>query len=146
VYGIIYSYLPGSYKNHPYHESNKKYWEELIAYFPWYATGHIENDALNNFSILACVFVTAVTFLPSRCIGRFLRSRYLTTIRGFLPSRCLATIRGYTRARAHTHTHTQQCDLISLLLFFLNKENRLKWICPVLNWGSQHEYVWGVEA
>jgi hypothetical protein len=28
-------------------------------------TGHIENDASNNSSIFACVFVTAVTFLPS---------------------------------------------------------------------------------
>jgi hypothetical protein len=43
-------------------KSNKKFWEELIAYFPWYYTGHIENDASNNSSIVACVFVTAVTF------------------------------------------------------------------------------------
>jgi hypothetical protein len=54
-----------------------------IACFPWYDKGHIEN-ATNNSSIVACVFVTVVTFLPSRC---------LATIRGFLPSRCLATIR-----------------------------------------------------
>jgi hypothetical protein len=46
----------------------KKFWEELIAYFPSYDTGHIENDASNNSSIVACVFVTAVTFLPSRCL------------------------------------------------------------------------------
>jgi hypothetical protein len=26
----------------------------------------------------------------------------------------------------HTHTHRQQCDLINLLLFFKNKESRLK--------------------
>jgi hypothetical protein len=31
--------------------NNKKFWEELIAYFPWYDTGHIENDASNNSSI-----------------------------------------------------------------------------------------------
>jgi hypothetical protein len=52
----------------------KKFWEELIAYFPWYDTGFIENDASNNPSIVECVFVTAVTFLPSRCsatIGDF---------------------------------------------------------------------------
>jgi hypothetical protein len=48
---------------------NKKFWEELIAYFPWYDTGHIENDATNNSSTVACVFVTAVTFLPSRCLA-----------------------------------------------------------------------------
>jgi hypothetical protein len=48
---------------------NKKFWEELAAYFPSYDTGHIENDASNNSSIVACVFVTAVMFLPSRCLG-----------------------------------------------------------------------------
>jgi hypothetical protein len=79
---------------------NKKFWEELIAYFPSYDTGHIENDAFNNSSIVACVFVTAVKFLPSRC---------LATIGGFLPSRCLATIGGI---------HRQQRDLIILLYFF----------------------------
>jgi hypothetical protein len=46
---------------------NKTFSEELIAYFPWYDTGHIENDATNNSSIVACAFITAVTFLPSRC-------------------------------------------------------------------------------
>jgi hypothetical protein len=49
--------------------NNKKFWEELIAYFSWYETGHIENEASNNSSIVACVFVTAVTFLPSRCLA-----------------------------------------------------------------------------
>jgi hypothetical protein len=61
-----------------------KFWEELMAYFPFYDTGHIENDASNNSSIVACVFVTAVTFLPSRC---------LATIGGFF-------------THTHTHTHT----------------------------------------
>jgi hypothetical protein len=76
---------------------NKKFWEELIAYFPRYDTGHIENDASNNSPIVACVLVTAVTFLPSRCLaplGGFIPSRCLATIRGFLPSRCLAKIKG----------------------------------------------------
>jgi hypothetical protein len=63
---------------------NKKFWEELVAYFPWCDKGHIENHASNNSSIVACVFVTAVTFLRSRCVA---------TISGFLlPSRCLSTI------------------------------------------------------
>jgi hypothetical protein len=62
--------------------------------------GHIENDESKNSSIVAFVFVTAVTFLPSR---------FLATIWGYLPSRCLATIGGYT--------HTQQRDLISVLYF-----------------------------
>jgi hypothetical protein len=48
---------------------NKKFWEELIGYFPWYDTGHIANDASNNSSTVSCVFVTAATFLPSRCLA-----------------------------------------------------------------------------
>jgi hypothetical protein len=31
---------------------NKEFWEELIAYFPWYDKGHIENDASNNLLLL----------------------------------------------------------------------------------------------
>jgi hypothetical protein len=68
-------------------EINKKFWEEPIAYFPWYDTGHIGNDASNNSSIVASVFVTAVKFLPSRC---------LATTGEFLPRRCLATVGVYT--------------------------------------------------
>jgi hypothetical protein len=74
---------------------NKKFWEELIAYFPWNDTGHIENDASNNFSTIACVFVTAVTFLPNR---------RLATKGGFLPSRYLATIES-THTQAATWSH-----------------------------------------
>jgi hypothetical protein len=81
---------------------NKKYCEEVIAYFPWYDKGQIINDASNNSSIVACVFVTAVTFLTTR---------YLPTIRwggGW-----------YTG----THRHTEQSNLISLLyiLFKIRK-------------------------
>jgi hypothetical protein len=64
--------------------------------------GHIENDVSNNSSIVARVFVTAVTFLPSRC---------LTTMGRFLPSRCLAMI-------GSIYTHSQQRNLISLLYCF----------------------------
>jgi hypothetical protein len=70
---------------------NKKFWEELLAYFPWYDMGHIENDASNNFSIVACVFVTAVTSLRSRC---------------------LATIGGYT------YRHRLMGGIFSLLSLF----------------------------
>jgi hypothetical protein len=80
---------------------NKKFWEELIAYFPWYDMGHIDNYLSNNSYIVACVFVTGVTFLPSRC---------LVMIREILPRRCLPTIRGI-----HARSHTQQRDLISVL-------------------------------
>jgi hypothetical protein len=114
--------------------ANRKFWEELIAYFPLYKTGHIENDTSNNSSIVVCLFVTVVTFLQSHClatIGRFLPSCCLAKIRGFLPSRCLATIGEFLSSRCLAtirgiHTHRQQLDLISLLLFFQNKESRLK--------------------
>jgi hypothetical protein len=78
--------------------NNKKFWEELIAYFPWYDTGHIENNGFNNSSIVACVLVTAVEFLPSRC---------------------LATIGGHTDTQTPTLSH-------KATLFFQNKENRIK--------------------
>jgi hypothetical protein len=68
----------------------KRFWEEIITYFPRYDTNRIENDPSNNSCIVSCVFVTAVTFLPSRC---------LAMISGILPSRCLATIGGYTHRR-----------------------------------------------
>jgi hypothetical protein len=41
---------------------DKKFWEELIAYFLWYDTGHIENDTSNNYSIGACLFVPRYRF------------------------------------------------------------------------------------
>jgi hypothetical protein len=85
------------------HKSYKKFWEELIPYFPWYDTGHIKNDASNNSSIVACVFFTTVTFLPCRCLattGGLLPSRCLVTIGGFLPSSRLAAIRFFYRAVA----------------------------------------------
>jgi hypothetical protein len=72
-----------------------------LAYFPLYDTGHINKGPFNNPSIVAYVFVVAVTFLPSRflaTIGGFLPSRCLVTIRGFFPNRCLATI-------GDTYTH-----------------------------------------
>jgi hypothetical protein len=81
------------------HKYNKKFWEEIIAYVPWYDTGHIENDSSNNYSVVACVFVNAVTFLPSRCLATiegFLPNRCLETIGELLPSRYLAAIGRYT--------------------------------------------------
>jgi hypothetical protein len=48
---------------------NKKFWEDLVAYFPWHDTDCIEDCVSNNSSITACVFVAAVKFLPSRCLA-----------------------------------------------------------------------------
>jgi hypothetical protein len=82
----------------------------------------------NNSSIVACVFVAALTFLLSRClatiwgflssrclatIGWFLQSHCLPTIMGLWPGRCLATIKGFLPSRClttlggSTDTHTQ---------------------------------------
>jgi hypothetical protein len=45
-----------------------KLWEERIAYFHRHYKDRVENDSSNNFSVVACVFVALVTFLPSRCL------------------------------------------------------------------------------
>jgi hypothetical protein len=34
---------------------NKKFWEELIAFFPLMDTDHTEKDAPKNSSIVACI-------------------------------------------------------------------------------------------
>jgi hypothetical protein len=54
--------MKGSTSRVPKDIVNKKFWEELMAYFPWHNTGQIENESNNSF-IVACVFVTAVTSL-----------------------------------------------------------------------------------
>jgi hypothetical protein len=103
------------------HNINKNFWEELIAYFPYYDTGHIENEESKIFSILACVIVNAVTFLTTR---------YLATAGAFLPSRCQATMKGIfieqwlsnDKRDTHTHTHTQTATWSHIhTLFFQNK-------------------------
>jgi hypothetical protein len=68
LYRTMTHHIPGDSNVHNY-LLNIKFWEELIAYLSWYDTGHIENDASNNYSSVACVFVAAVTFLPSRCLA-----------------------------------------------------------------------------
>jgi hypothetical protein len=42
------------------------FWYEIMAYVPWYDTDRIENDAPNNYSIVGCVFVAAVTQTSGR--------------------------------------------------------------------------------
>jgi hypothetical protein len=100
--------------------NNKKFWEELTAYFPWYDTGHIENDASKYSCIVACVFVTAVTFQPSPCLATivgFLSNLCLATIRELLPNRCRTTIgegiHRHTRTATWSHKPT---------LFFQNRK------------------------
>jgi hypothetical protein len=70
----------------PQHQ-NKKVWEELIAYFPWYDMDCIQNVVSKNSFIVVCVFITVITFF---------KSCYLAKIKGFLPIHCLAMIGRYT--------------------------------------------------
>jgi hypothetical protein len=119
---------------------NKKFWEELIAYFSWYDIGHIENDASNNSSIVVGVFITAVTFLPSRCLAMIGGCTYRHTDwwEGFfnwsVEMGSGAVIKFYKDWLRHskvnggdTQTHTQTATWShKLTLFFQNKESRLK--------------------
>jgi hypothetical protein len=43
--------------------------EQEVAYFPWYDTDRIENDASNTSAIVAFVNFAAVKFLPRRCLA-----------------------------------------------------------------------------
>jgi hypothetical protein len=64
--------VPGGVSPNRADEFNKKFWEELFAYFPWYDTGLIENDASNNSSIVACYRDNVSTQpLPSNDRGVF---------------------------------------------------------------------------
>jgi hypothetical protein len=69
-------------------KKDKKFWEELIAYFPLIWHG------------------------PHRK-----RSHCLAMIRGLLPSRCLATIGGYTDTHSQTHTRTVTWSHKPILIF-----------------------------
>jgi hypothetical protein len=57
---------------------NTKFWEELIANVPWYDMGRIQNDGSNN-STAACIFVTAVMYLPSRCLATIGGYKYIVS-------------------------------------------------------------------
>jgi hypothetical protein len=48
---------------------NKRFLEELKPTFLGYDTDRLDNDASNNSSIVACVFIAAVIFQPSSCLA-----------------------------------------------------------------------------
>jgi hypothetical protein len=83
---------------------NKKFWEEINTYFPWYDTGHTENNMSNNSSSVACVFVTNP--LPSNNKGIFTEPLS-------------------SNDRGDTHTQTAMWSH-KPTLFFQNTESRLK--------------------
>jgi hypothetical protein len=97
---------------------NKKLWEELIAYFPWYDTGHIENDASNNSSIVVCIRYrdnVSIEPLPSNDRGIFIEP-FPSNNKGSFTEPLPSNDKGrYTDTNTHT---TQQRDLINLLYFF----------------------------
>jgi hypothetical protein len=99
----------------------------------WYDTDRIENDASNNSPIAACVFVAAVTSLPSRYLATIGGYTYRHTdwLEGFIK---YAVEMGsgamiYTPSFIKSSSEIQkviggkhrQHDLISLLLYFQNK-------------------------
>jgi hypothetical protein len=90
---------------------------------------HKENDASINSSIVACVPVATVTFLPSRC---------LATIEGFLPSRFLATIEGYA------YRHTDYWEGFMKYAVGMGS-GTTKYIPSFINIGSSfHKLIWGI--
>jgi hypothetical protein len=50
------------------HIYSKKFWEELIVYFPLVRHGQYGNRS-NYSSIIVCVFFAAVTYLPGCCLA-----------------------------------------------------------------------------
>jgi hypothetical protein len=57
---------------------NKKFWEEVIAYFPSIRHGPHIKRRTNN-SIILCVFFAAVTFLPCRFLATIVGYTYRQT-------------------------------------------------------------------
>jgi hypothetical protein len=63
---------------------NKKFREERIPYFPLIWISCIENDTTDNSSIVACVLITTLTFLPSCCLVMIGGYRYADRWEGFM--------------------------------------------------------------
>jgi hypothetical protein len=114
----------------------RKFWEWLLPAFLSY-------DASNNYSIVACVFVAVVTFLPNRCIatiGVHINTRRLMGgIYGVRRSDWLSCHGIHAKFHkdwlrhseidtgGHTDTQTARWSPKPTLFFFQNKESTLKW-------------------
>jgi hypothetical protein len=112
---------------------NKKFREESIAYFPWYDTDRIEDDTPKDFSIVACVFVATVKFLPSRFLATIGYTHIDTQIdeRDLWSSRAMVYIPSFMKNGSAIQKlirgiHREHGDRTSLLSLFQNKESRLK--------------------
>jgi hypothetical protein len=70
-FSVAQNHIQGVYhikgELHISHVQMKKFWEELIAYFPSYDMDSTENDASVVLSLRA--FFAAVTSLPNRCLA-----------------------------------------------------------------------------
>jgi hypothetical protein len=94
----------------------------------------IENDASNSSSILQCVFVAAVTFLPSPCLATVRMHIQTHRLMGGIYEVChLDGVRWqdiHTRFNNNWFRHSKVDKVgytVSLLLFFFqNKESRLE--------------------
>jgi hypothetical protein len=94
----------------------------------------IENDTSNNSSIIACIFVAAVTFISSRFLAKIGRYTYRHTDRweGFMKyaaemgSGAMIYIPNFVKIGSGirkliegvSQTHWQHGDRVTLLLFF----------------------------
>jgi hypothetical protein len=101
------------------------------------------NNTSNNSSIVACVFVAEVTFLLSHCLATIEECicrhtdrwvgfmRYAVEMGSdamiYIPSfiKIGSGIQKFIGREGDSQTHRQQGYLISLFLFFQNKESRL---------------------
>jgi hypothetical protein len=118
-------------------ENNKKFWEELITYILRFDMDRVDNDTSNNSSIVACVLVAAVTFLPNPCLAMI--RVYTQTHRlmgGIYEVRRLDGLRCHDiHAKFHknwfshskvgkgdTQTYREHGDRISLLSFFKRRK------------------------
>jgi hypothetical protein len=100
---------------------NKKFWEELIAYFPSSNMSIIENNSF----IFPCVFVAAVMFLPSRWLSTTGVYSYRHRLMGRIYELCLWDglrchdmhtkfhkdwLKNSKVDKRDTQTHRQHCD------------------------------------
>jgi hypothetical protein len=119
---------------------NKKFWETLIVRFPLIRHGPHRKRRVQEFFIVSCVFVAAVTFSPSRCLATNEGQTYRHTDwwEGFMKNAVEmgsgAMIYIYTKVHKDWFRHSKVnggggfTDIymyINLFLFFQNKESRL---------------------
>jgi hypothetical protein len=113
----------------------QKFWEELLPTFLWQDTNRIQSMHL-------CMFVVAVTFLPSQCQAELEGYKYrlmnytfmkyafemssgtMTYVPNFINNP--SGIQKLKEGGGHTYTDIQNGDVIKLLLFFQDKEGRLR--------------------